>query len=166
MGRQPLARYRGTFSARREGMVFQHVCHAPTTEWLAPGVDKQLRRSHFSAYNQPSTEPRSRCFPERQGPLSAPLSTYTDADGPGRNIISAQPSQLRDSQPRADRQVQQRPIPDPFAGGGIRCIQQRLHLVLAQVWNEARVALLEWDSENAANLVQCGGLTMLQETEE
>src|SRR5215472_12422558 len=161
MGRQPLARYRGAFSARRGAMVFQHVCDAPTTERFAPGVDKQLRRSHFSAYSQPSAQARSRWFPERQRPLSAALSTYTDADGPGRNIISAQPSQLRDSQPRADRQVQQGPIPDPFACAGVRCIKQRLHLVLAQVRNEAGVALLERDSKNAANLVQCSGLTML-----
>ena len=82
------------------------------------------------------------------------------------NIDDAQARQFRDSQPSADRKMEHGPITDAFPGGGIRRIEQSLQLFPFEMGNQTGVGDLEGDRKDATNLVECGGVAMLQEAKE
>jgi hypothetical protein len=62
--------------------------------------------------------------------------------------------------------MQHGPISNPLPRGWIRSVEQGLHFVLDQMRHQTSVGFLEGDSQNTANLLDGGRLTVLQKPEE
>jgi hypothetical protein len=62
--------------------------------------------------------------------------------------------------------VQHGPIPDSRPRGWIRSIEQSLYFFLDQIRHQTSVGFLEGYRQNAANLLDCGWLAMLQKPKE
>jgi hypothetical protein len=57
--------------------------------------------------------------------------------------------------------MQHSPISNPLPRGWIRSVEQGLHFFLDQRRYQTGVGFLEWDHQNAANLLDGGWLTVL-----
>src|SRR5215472_3872022 len=62
--------------------------------------------------------------------------------------------------------MQHRPISDPIAGRRIGSAKQDLDFLAPQIGNQTSVGPLERDRQNAADLVECRRLPVLEEAEE
>jgi len=62
--------------------------------------------------------------------------------------------------------MQHGPVSNPLPRGWIRSVEQGLHFFRHQMRRQTSVGFLEGDSQNTANLLDCGWLTMLQKPEE
>jgi hypothetical protein len=62
--------------------------------------------------------------------------------------------------------MQYRAISNSHPRGGIRSVEQGLHFFLHQVRYQTMVGFLEGDRQNAANLLDGGWLSVLQEPKE
>jgi hypothetical protein len=56
-------------------------------------------------------------------------------------------------------------IPDSFPGGWIGSVEQSLHFFFHQIRHQPSVGFLKRDRQNAANLLDSGGLAVLQKAE-
>jgi hypothetical protein len=57
-------------------------------------------------------------------------------------------------------------ISDSLPRGWIRSVEQGLHFFLDQIRHQASIGFLERDRQYAANLLDCGWLSVLQKPEE
>jgi hypothetical protein len=62
--------------------------------------------------------------------------------------------------------MQYRPIADAITRGGIGRVKHGLQLILQQIRHQALVRLLEWDGQDAADLLQSCRLPVFEEAEE
>src|SRR5262245_35213533 len=62
--------------------------------------------------------------------------------------------------------MKHRAVADPVTGRGAGRIHDRLHLVVRQVGHKPGIAPLERNRQDAANLIECGRLAVLQKPEE
>jgi hypothetical protein len=62
--------------------------------------------------------------------------------------------------------MEHRTIAQTVPAGRLGRIQDRVHFLDGQMSNEPRVSFLGWDCQDAANLVDGGGLTKFQEVHE
>jgi len=147
-------------------MASQNVSHSPSTERLTTGVYKEFRRSDRTSNRQPSTECRSRCFPKRQRALAATLAPHADTRRLGRDFVDPQARQFGDSKTSAHRKMQHGSISNPLPRRRIRGVKQGLHFILDEIRYQAAVGFLKGNRQNAANLFDCGWLTVLQKAEE
>jgi hypothetical protein len=62
--------------------------------------------------------------------------------------------------------MQHGPISYSLPRGWIRSVEQSLHFLLDQIWHQTSVSFLEGYRQNAANLLDCRWITVLQKSEE
>jgi hypothetical protein len=62
--------------------------------------------------------------------------------------------------------MQHGPIPDSFPRGWIGSVEQGLHFFFDQIRHQPSIGFLKRDRQHATNLLDCGGLTVLEKPEE
>src|SRR3989442_11983963 len=90
------------------------------------------------------------------------LSVNTNAHRWQDDIIDVQPRQLGYAKAGAHREVQHRPVANPFTLRRVGRIQQGLHLLLLEIGDQAGVGLLVRNRQDPTNLFQGGGVAILE----
>ena len=62
--------------------------------------------------------------------------------------------------------MQHGPAADAIARGGIRSVEHRLHLLPQKILDQTLIRLLEWDGEDAVDMLQGCRLPVFEEVEE
>jgi hypothetical protein len=151
-----LCRQPRTVRHRHVDVLFHEVGKPRAGQGFGAPVQEDLGDKRVTANGQPSAKCPSRLVPERETTLLPSFAPDEDAriQPIEFDVVEPEANQLRDPEARRKTEIEHRLVSDAASRAWVRCIQERPHLLLGQMVDEALRGSLARDRADSADLLE------------